>query len=87
MCIRDRPNIAPAIRPMMGILAPQGMKQVVIDVYKRQAIPMAQQPITPTATQKVKMGFLKLRVSASVPRIGLLSLIHIFLLGELARSA
>ena len=35
------------------------------------AIPMAQQPITPTATQKVKMGFLKLRVSASVPRIGL----------------
>ena len=34
------------------------------------AIPMAQQPTTPTKRQSMKMGFLKPLVSASVPRIG-----------------
>ena len=35
------------------------------------AKPMAQQPATPTTRQRMKMGFLKPRVSASVPRMGL----------------
>ena len=34
------------------------------------ARPMAEQPITPTNRQSMKMGFLKPLVSASVPRIG-----------------
>ena len=35
------------------------------------ASPMAQQPATPTTRQRMKMGFLKPLVSASVPRMGL----------------
>ena len=31
---------------------------------------MAQQPMTPTKRQSMKMGFLKPLVSASVPRMG-----------------
>ena len=34
------------------------------------ARPMAQQPMTPTKRQSMKMGFLKPLVSASVPRMG-----------------
>ena len=48
------PNSAPANKPMMGILAPQGMKQVVIMVIRRsRSFSMVRDAITPGTPQPV----------------------------------
>jgi len=46
--------MAPAIRPMMGILAPQGMKQVVMMVMRRsRSFSMVREAMTPGTPQPV----------------------------------
>ena len=50
-------NSAPAIRPMMGILAEQGMKVVVIMVILRsRSFSMVREAMTPGTPQPVPMS-------------------------------